>query len=190
MEFRPLGAEFKSGDKSEFNIQRFFDRLDEDFEIIDDVEIPAADYWFTRYEIGLESFEGRHIFTESQFSWGDFYTGKRRELEVVLGWNLSRKLNISADWEHNIISLDSEKFTTDELGSRVEYAFNPNLYASLFGQWNNEDDEVILNYRINWLPAPGSYFYFVVNQEISTENNSIQLLNTTVITKLIWRFSL
>lgn len=190
MEFRPLGAEFKSGDHIEFNIQRFFDRLDEVFEIIDDVEIPEADYWFTRYEVGLESFEGRPIFSEVQYSWGDFYTGKRQELEAALAWNIQRKLNISVDWERNSIQLDDEKFTTNELGSRVEYAFNPNLYSSVFGQWNNEDDEILLNYRINWLPIPGSYFYFVVNQKLSTQNNSIELLTTTVILKLIWRFSI
>ena len=189
MEFRPFGAEFKSGDNVEFNIQRFFDRLNEDFEILDEVEIPEDNYWFTRFEVGLESFEGRQVFTEIQYSWGDFYTGKRQELEAALGWNIHRKLNISVDWEHNYIQLDNEDFYTDEIGSRVEYAFNPNLNSSVFGQWNNEDDEVLLNYRINWLPAPGSYFYFVVNQKLSTQDNSIALLTTTVILKLIWRFS-
>ncbi len=189
MEFRPFGAEFKSGDNLEFNIQRFFDRLDEDFEILDEVEIPEDSYWFTRFEFGLESFEGRQVFTEVQYSWGDFYTGKRQELEAALGWNIQRRLNISVDWEHNYIQLDDENFNTDEIGSRIEYAFNPNLNSSVFGQWNNEDDEVLLNYRINWLPTPGSYFYFVVNQKLSTQNNSIELLTTTVILKLIWRFS-
>ncbi len=190
MEFRPLGFELKSGDKFEFNIQRFFERLDKPFEIVDDVFIPSNEYWFTRYEIQLESFSGRRIFSNSQYSWGNFYTGQRRELEFSLGWNLHKKLNVSADWDRNEIKLNQNKFTTDELGGRIEYAFNPMLYTSFFGQWNNEDDEVILNFRLNWLPAAGSYFYFVVNQEYSTANSKISLQNTTIISKLIWRFAM
>lgn len=190
MEFRPMGFELKSGDEFEFNIQRYYDRLDEDFEIIDDVDIPASEYWFTRYELGLESFEGRSLFGEMQYSWGEFYSGTRRETEMQLGYNISRKMKLSLDWEHNVIQLDDELFSTDEIGGWFEYGFNPNLNASLFGQWNDEDDEVILNYRLNWIPNAGSYFYFVVNQELSTEGGSMKLLNTTIIAKLIWRFSM
>ena len=79
---------------------------------------------------------------------------------------------------------------TDEVGGRVIYAYNPKLNTSLFGQWNNEDDEILLNYRINWIPKIGSDFYFVINQVIETGNNTLKLAQTTILAKLIWRFAL
>ncbi|RLD84336.1 MAG: hypothetical protein DRJ07_05070, partial [Bacteroidetes bacterium] len=60
---------------------------------------------------------------------------------------------------------------------------------SLFTQWNNEDNNVLMNFRINWIPKIGTFFYFVINQEYDT-NNSIKLVRTTIIGKLIWRFTL
>jgi len=187
-EGRPLGFELKSGDFFEFNIQRTFDRLDESFEIIDDVYIPSGDYWYNQYEIQFESYGGRDFSMEADWNWGNFYTGKRNQLEFYVDWNLNKHVNISADWERNSIQLTDAKFITDEVGGRIEYEFSSKLYTSLFGQWNNEDDEIILNYRLNWLPKIGSYFYSVVNQTYSKENNSFHLTATTILAKLLWLF--
>ena len=46
-----------------------------------------------------------------------------------------------------------------------------------------------MNYRINWIPKIGSWFYFVVNQEFDT-SDGITLERTTIMGKLIWRFAL
>jgi len=187
-EFRPMGIEFKSGDFIELNIQRFFERFDEPFELVDDQFIPADEYWFSRYEVAIETFEGRKIFGEAQMSWGDYYSGTRQEIETFIGLNISSQLSVSADWERNVIDLENDSFTTDEVGSRIEYAFNPELYTSLFAQWNNEDEEALLNFRVNWIPKPGSYFYFVLNQQFATDG-PIAVLNTTVLSKLTWFFN-
>ena len=187
-EVAPMAIQFTSGDNFEFNIQRFYDRLDQSFEIIDDVEIDPEEYWFTRYELGAETYEGRRLFSELQYSWGDFYNGRRNEFEVNLGLNIHEQLNLSADWERNYIKIDDKSFTTDEIGGRLEYAFSPRLTTSLFNQWNNEDDEIILNFRVNWIPKSGSFFYFVVNQEYTTDGK-IAVQNTTVLSKLTWLFS-
>ncbi|KAA3614890.1 MAG: hypothetical protein D8M58_10570 [Calditrichaeota bacterium] len=185
-EWRPFGIELESGDFAEFNIQRFFDSPDSTFEPVDDIQIAGGDYWYGRYEIQVETYSGRPVFSEINYSWGDFYNGQRKQLEMVLGWNLG-KLNISADWERNIVNIKRPK-TTDEMGARFEYAFSTNLYTTFFGQWNNEDDEALLDFRVNWIPKTGSYFYFVVNQELSTAG-PVYVLNTTVLSKLTWLFS-
>ncbi len=96
---------------------------------------------------------------------------------------------MSLDWQRNYIQLPQESFTTNEIGGRIDYAFNPKLQTSMFAQWNNENENILLNYRINWIPKVGSYFYFVINQELSTETK-IKLERTTILGKLIWRFAL
>jgi hypothetical protein len=190
MEFRPLGFETVSGEWFEFNFQRMYDRLYEDFDLLGHV-IPAGEYWDNRWEIQLDTYRGRRFSVGTFFNWGDFYTGNRTRVHLEGMLNVNKHMNISADWRRNIVHLEKDSFTTDELGGRIEYAFNARVYTSVFGQWNNEDQEIILNYRLNWNPKPGAYFYFVINQEVGTAgpegwvNNSI-----TVMAKLIWRFAI
>ncbi|OYT13416.1 MAG: hypothetical protein B6I19_05265 [Bacteroidetes bacterium 4572_114] len=188
-EWRPFGFVSKSGEFFELNIQHLFDEPTEDFELIDGVYIPAGSYWDNRAEIQASSFKGRKMAAEVSASIGGFYTGHRQEYELYTYFNFCRHLNIGFDWQRNYIQLPQGPFTTDELGGRIDYAFNPKLQTSMFAQWNNEDENILVNYRINWIPKIGSYFYFVINQEFST-GGSIKLERTTIMGKLIWRFAL
>jgi hypothetical protein len=43
---------------------------------------------------------------------------------------------------------------------------------------------------VNWIPTPGTNFYFVVNLGIDTSGKQVKAVNTTILTKLIWRFVL
>ena len=188
-EWRPFGFVTKSGEFFEFNVMHIFDSPDEDFELIDSIYIPAGSYWDNRVEVQASTFSGRKISTKFAVSFGEFYTGRRQEYEFYANFNFNKHLNIGIDWQRNNIQLPEKSFTTDELGGRIDYAFNPKLNTSVFGQWNSEDRNILMNYRINWIPKIGSFFYFVINQELST-TDGIKLERTTVIGKLIWRFAL
>lgn len=188
-EWRPFGFVSKSGEFLEFNIQHVFDKPVEDFELIDSIYIPADSYSDNRFEIIFSSFKGRKIAAEAIVNIGEFYTGHRQEYGLYTYLNFNRHLNIGFDWQKNYIQLPQKSLTTDEIGGRIDYAFNPKLQTGLFAQWNNEDKNITVNYRINWIPKIGSYFYFVINQEYSTDK-LIKLERTTIIGKLIWRFAL
>ena len=189
-ELRPLGFVTKSGEFAEFNIQWLFDKLEEPFELLDAVVIPVGEYWDQRWEVQFESFPGRKLSGEFYVNWGSFYTGNRTRLSIAGNLNINKHWNLSAEWSRNYLYFHELDFVTDEVGGRVIYAYNPKLNTSLFGQWNNEDEEILLNYRINWIPKIGSDFYFVVNQIIETRNNTLKLGQTTILAKLIWRFAL
>ncbi len=189
-ELRPFGFVTKSGEVTEFNVQWLFDRLDEPFNLLDTIVIPVGEYWDTRGEVQLETFRGRKLSGEFFVNWGEFYTGKRTRLGLEANLNLNKHWNLSAEWDRNYLNFDPLNYVTDEIGGRVIYAYNPKLNTSLFGQWNNEDDEVLLNFRINWIPKIGSDFYFVINQLIETGNNTLRFTETVIMAKLIWRFAL
>ncbi len=189
-EFRPFGFTTKSGEQAEFNYQWIYDKLDVPFVLLDTIVIPAGEYRDSRGEIQFESFQGRKLSGELFVNYGTFYTGKRARVGVGANLNLNRHWNLSANWDKNFLTFDEASLSTDEIGGRIMYAYNPKLNSSLFGQYNNEDEEVLLNFRINWIPKIGSDFYFVVNQLIDTSNNHFTLMETTVLAKLIWRFAL
>ena len=66
-----------------------------------------------------------------------------------------------------MVSLPVNKFQTNEFGGRADFAINPRLFGSCFGYWNNEDEEIILNFRVNWIPLPvDDFFLYLINQLI------------------------
>lgn len=188
-EFRPLGFGTKSGEWFEYNIMRFYDRLDEPFEIHDNMSIPVGDYWFTQHEIQFNTFSGRKFSVGGDASIGGYYIGYRIKSDFFLTFNLNKHLNMSFDYEWNKLKFESQSFEAHETGGRIDYAFNPKLYSSLYGQWNNEDMEILLNFRVNWIPKVGSDFYFAINQIIDTNQVKWSFTDTVVLTKFVFRFS-
>lgn len=67
--------------------------------------------------------------------------------------------------------------------------FTPTLFGAVAGQWNNEDEEVILNFRLNWIPRPGSDLFLVINQQGETWESRWNPTQTTILTKLVWRMA-
>lgn len=188
-EFRPLGINFQSGDYIGFNYEFQQDNPHEEFDLIDGVVIPRGQYNDNNFSAEFHSFDGRPVNVGIEYEKGSFYTGSRSNIEMYLNLSINRHLSLSADWSRNNLDMPEGYFKVNEFGGRINYAFNPKLNTSLFAQWNNEDKEVVLNGRINWIPKIGSFFYFVVNQHIDTANNSFKLTRTTILAKLIWRFA-
>ncbi len=185
-EFRPFGFTTKSGEEAEFNYQWALDRLDEPFVLLDTIVIPKGEYRDSRGEVQFETFSGRRLSGDMFFNMGSFYTGKRTRLGIGANMNLNKHWNLSAGWNRNFLTFDEVSLATNEVSGRVMYAYSPKLNSSLFGQYNNEEQEILLNFRINWIPKIGSDFYFVINQLIDTSNHSFVLRETTILAKLIW----
>jgi hypothetical protein len=189
MEFVPLALSLKSGDSFEFNLLRNAENLTEDFEIREGFIIPAGRYWTNRATLAFETFEGRPVVADGGFSWGEFYDGSSTEWEAGLMWKLSRRFSASADYARTNVRLAAGSFAIDEVVARLNLSLTPRLYGSVFGQWNNDDDEILFNFRVTWIPKPGAYFYFVFNQFGDTLDPRGWRMNKTVaMVKFVWYF--
>ncbi|MCX6232671.1 MAG: DUF5916 domain-containing protein [Bacteroidetes bacterium] len=183
---KPLGITTKSGETMAVSYIKTFENLGNNFRIFDTITIPKAEYWFNHYQLDYSSYQSRKFYISGYLGWGDFFSGTKKVSYLSVCWYPSHHFNITADWTYNDIQLKEGSFKTHEVGSRVEYAFTPKLNSSIYGQWNNASKEVLLNYRINWIPKVGSDFYFVLNQRINTRNNKIEFGDFTVLAKFIW----
>lgn len=183
--YSPLGILNNDGDKIEFEIHRNFDRLSESFNIIDTININPGNFWFNSYNIDFTSSTIRNIYGKIEYSWGNFYSGKRKVLNSNLTFTVNKNLSLYADYTTNWISLNNSNFTTNEISSRITYNFSTKISSSLFAQWNNEINEINLNYRFNWKPKIGSDVYLVLNKVLSS-NSKITSKDFVIIAKLIW----
>ncbi|MCX7736623.1 MAG: carbohydrate binding family 9 domain-containing protein [Candidatus Kapabacteria bacterium] len=187
LEFVPLGIVTKSEDVFEIVISRNAEAITNEFEIYPNVIIPVGEYWFTRYKASIETFKGRNFSLYSEYNWGDFFSGTRQNIYASIYWNINRHLNVSTDYSKNIINLKEGSFNTDEIGGRIEYSFNPKLITYFVSQWNTSTKEIIMNFRLHWIPIIGSDLYFVINQVFNTSSKTIDLRKTLFLTKFVWR---
>ena len=187
-EFRPLGAEFQSGDSFEFNIIRHFDRLDEDFDVFSDVVIPRGRYWWNSYELQFESASKRRWQLDGATSWGGYYNGHLKELELEGGVKLTQHLSLGGDYIVNRASFLAGRFTTHEIGSRVTYAFSNRANLQVFSQWNNESRRADVYVRLHIIPKIGSDIYGVFNQLLNTAGGRHRNAGRAVRSKIVYPF--
>lgn len=184
-EFTPFGFITNQGDKVTFEIERNFDRVDKEFNLFNSSYIKPGSYWFNLYKIELSSSSGRNISGALEVSKGNFYSGKISSIETNWFFTLSKHFSLYGDYQYNNISLKEKNFSTNEFGTRITYNFSTRVNSSIFAQWNNEANEIAINYRINWKPKIGSDVYLVINQVLSSENK-LAAKDFVVIAKVVW----
>ena len=73
-------------------------------------------------------------------------------------------VNISFDHRRDHVDLPNGRFTTDLLGARLSYAFNPRLFLNAYFQYNSATRQVSSNIRFNIIHHPLSDLFLVYNE--------------------------
>lgn len=187
-QLRYFGFDTRSGERVGFDYRVISEGLRGDFEISPGVIIPVGSYWWRQHEAEFQSFQGRTFSLYSKFIIGEFYDGTSTQTRSDLLWRTSKYFNISLRYEKNVIDLPYGAFETDLIGSRIEYALNPNVFGSVLSQWNSAEDEFNLNFRLQIIPKIGTDFFLIINQIYDTTSGTWVSERGTVLGKLIWRF--
>jgi hypothetical protein len=188
MEFRPLAVFFKSGEMLEINIQRNAEDLTEDFEIRPGHVIPAGRYWTNRGEIQFGTFNGRPLVFGTGVNWGKFYDGSSTEWSGDFTWKPNKYYGLGLSYQRTDIRLPASGFAIDEIVGRMNFSLTPKLFGAVFAQWNNDENEILFNFRVTWIPKPGANVYFVLNQFGETLNPRWRLNKTVAMIKFVWYF--
>ena len=189
-ELRFLAFDTRKGESVSFSYLNRAEGLIENFEIFPGVVIPEQTYWWDAWSASFGTFKGRELSLDTRFQFGEFYTGTTFQNTTVLLWRATKNFNVNLRYEKNIIDLPNGSFETDLVGSRIEYAFSPNVFGSLLNQWNTANDELNVNFRLQVIPKIGTDFFLIVNQIYDTESGKIDPEQGTILAKLIWRFVL
>ncbi|MCZ6508784.1 MAG: DUF5916 domain-containing protein [Acidobacteria bacterium] len=138
--------------------------LDEDFEIADDVIIPADDYSFQDFGLFFSTNQGRPWAFRGFAVGGDFFDGRRRRSNITGTWRPSKFLSSETSWNRSQIDLPAGDFVTNVVRQRVAASFSPDLSLSALLQFSDVDEELGLNLRFNWIYEPGADLFVVFNQ--------------------------
>ncbi len=185
---RYFGMDTRQGERIALEYRVVAEGLRQDFEISPGVVIPEGTYWWRQWDAEFQSFRGRTFSLFTRWSLGEFYNGNSLQGRAVLLWRTSKYLNLSMRYERNDVVLPNGSFDTDLIGSRIEYALNPNIFGSMLTQWNSAQDEFNFNFRLQIIPKIGTDFFLIVNQIYDTNGGRWRSERGTILGKLIWRF--
>jgi hypothetical protein len=173
----PLNIEFESGEHLEINYMPQYERLTEPFPITDDIELPVGPYRMTRWGVQAETADKRPWVAQVEYSWGGFYSGTLKELQLELTLKPNTHVAFGLEYGRNQVSLVEGRFDTHVISVRADYNASPNVSWANLVQYDNESRIMGVQSRFRWILRPGNDIFFVFNRGWYRDPNGRYLPN-------------
>jgi hypothetical protein len=185
----PLYFDSIAGDEISLSVIDQFEYLSEDFNVVDDLIVPAGEYNFERVNFRLGSSIARRFYASAEYENGNFFNGDRFDQIYTMGWRPWRPLLLTLEYEVAELDLPSDSYTTRLTRFGTELAITPDWSWLLFSQYDNVSDQIDINSRLRWLPEAGTEFYFVINKSKQRlDNDSLRSLYDDYVLKASYTF--
>lgn len=146
----PINWRLESGDRVEFNIVPYMERLPESFEIAPDVYVSAGKYNWWRYRLELQSASKRRVTTKVSWWFGTFYDGRMDQYQAEISWKPSHHLNLALEGERDKGSLPSGNVDIQLARARINLFLSPNLQIISYLQYDNLTKSLGMNTRLRY----------------------------------------
>jgi len=160
----PINFKTESGDHFEFNIIPQKEVLDEPFRFSNNITFPENEYNQTRFRVQFNSAKHRKIDMGLNYSFGNFYSGKLTRLDIGSsfkhGGNFKLDINLlflrgtfpEGKYRKNLFRISSDVF------------LSPNVGLMGLIQFDDDSNELGINFRFKWRFSPGNIIYLVYNK--------------------------
>jgi hypothetical protein len=163
LEVRPLGAQLESGARFEVNLQRGIDVPPAPFTVFPGTVLAPRRYEWNRVELTGSTTPRRPIVASLTASAGGFYDARSTDVSTTVRAALSPQWLLVMEGVRTEVRRETAGFVATTLRLRSDWAANPRVNLTLFGQWDNQSERVSLNVRLRWIPTPGSDLFVVWN---------------------------
>ena len=178
--------ELEGGGWFGFQAQRTFERLDEDFEIRDDITIPVDEYHFNSFRVSINTDDSKMVSLQLGTNFGGFFDGERVGFDVGPDFKPNGNFSFEPRFQFNRVTLPAGSFNASIFGTRVSYSFSTRFFTKLFAQWNSDSEVFSTNVLLNYIYRPGSDFYLVFNQIYESNSSNSKLAETTFVGKMTY----
>ncbi len=172
----PLYILSNEGDRLWSKVTYENDSPTSDFEVSssEGISIPAGDYWWPTYRVGIDTSSKRLVEFEFSHSFGGYYDGDRSSWQTEIAVRPSKYFSVRADYELESISLPQGNFKERLASIRTRVSLSPQLNWSNLLQYYSDGDQVGFQSRIHWEYEPGSNMYLVLNQGIDRNEGRLR----------------
>jgi hypothetical protein len=166
----PINCRLESGDRFEFNIIPYGERLADSFAVAEHVTIPAGTYRFWRFRLEAGLATKRRFNAQATWWFGGFYGGRLDQLEITGAWKPSALVIVEFSGEHDVGRLPQGNFTQDLVGTRLRLNVSPDLQLTSLLQYDTESNSFGTNTRLRWTYSPLGDLFVVYNHNLRTRD--------------------
>lgn len=181
-----ISPEWGSGESLALFALRGFTRIDEAFDLHDDVEVPAGDYQAWAYGAFFNTSTSRRASLQVNAFLQETFGGRVDNVDTKLTLAPNANLNLTAGYSYNLADVPGGRFRADVLSLRLGVAFSTRLTANTLVQYNSLEDELSANLRINFIHAPGSDLFLVFNEKRGSDTSVWDFSERGAVVKLTW----
>jgi hypothetical protein len=164
------GVNFLNTSRLKVGTAKIYQMLPEDFNPIDpegDSTLLAGEsYSWNLYGIEYRSDTRKVLNYGLESNFGGFYNGSIRSFAAEINYRYQPYGSISVRADYNEIDLPAGfgKAQFLLLGPRLDLTFSDKIFLTTFVQYNDRDDNVNLNTRLQWRFKPASDLYLVYTE--------------------------
>jgi hypothetical protein len=143
----------------------------EPFTIGGTVHIPAGRYQFADLQIQYAMPSGDKLRTDVDFRAGTYFDGRRVQAILTPTWNVSRHLELGADYQLTMLRFDvrNESANIHLARVRVRTALNARAFGNAFVQYNSTTGRVDFNVRLRYAMSEGTDLWLVYNEGLDAD---------------------
>ena len=156
---------FLSGDQISFSSRYEFDRLENDFAIIESVSIPSGEYNFWRHSVTVSSAKRRNLWGLSKFTFGTFYSGNRTDLLLQAGYKICVPVYIGLNLTE-MGNLKEGDFITQIYRLNLNFLISPSISWYNCAQYENQSEIIGWQSRFQWIIKPGREIFLTLNSPL------------------------
>ena len=181
---------FQSGDRFALIVNREFERLTGEFDILRDasIVIPADDYITYGWRSFVSTASHRPVSSIVFVQSGGFWSGNRTQISTSITYKPFAGISFSGSYVYTKVSLLEGDFSTDLMRFSASFDLSPFLSFSTFIQWDNLSDQLGINNRFRWIIAPGNDVFIVYNHNWEDYMDRFRTLNSTATTKVAYTY--
>ena len=157
---------FLSGDQISFSSRYEYDKLENDFAIIESVSIPSGEYNFWRHSVTVSSAKRRNLWGLSKFTFGTFYSGNRTDLLLQAGYKICVPVYIGLESDRRWINLKEGDFITQIYRLNLNFLISPSISWYNFAQYENQSEIIGWQSRFQWIIKPGKEIFLTLNSPL------------------------
>ena len=182
--FYPLILTFPNNDELSIGLIQITDRPEYEWELADDILIPAGDYDMLQYYMtytlgGSQSFSG-----DIGTSWGDYYGGKWYAANTNLWWIPSSLVYCGISYDYQYFDMPDAALESQIYGIWLTLRFTPRVRWANTVQYDTLSDSMGFNSRFSWEYRDGHRVDLVLNQTYTDEATGFQHTASELVAKL------
>ncbi|MDE2451783.1 MAG: carbohydrate binding family 9 domain-containing protein [Gammaproteobacteria bacterium] len=189
----PLQGTTQSGWYGYIEVNPAYELLTAPYEIVPGVTLPAGEYRFTNFDIGVQSPASRPCWVVLEGEAGQLYDGHYLASYPALnlstfGGRLNAALQPALIWFHG----PEGRGAVRAQRLKLAYSFTPDLTLQGLVQYDSVTRSVSTNTLLEWIIRPNRILHVVWNHGLTLNPNLLQgrqtLTGTSVVVKLDWGF--